>query len=384
MTGNAGGNSGVAIGQAAQAAQGNAGNTGPVAIGRNAVAVNESVVIGANASCNISSVTGNASVVIGPGATSNKAAGFNVAIGNVANVTQTSAIAIGSGASATAAAGQTRSIVIGAGSSSTATDAIVIGGGSALTTKSIALGAGAVDLGAEFLQLGAAGTPISTASFFTNASGADNSAGDTFVILPLGTGAGIPSYGHVQAGRAEATGSALQTASDILSFGDSAGTDVIVLGSAFAGTLDRDTFGAIGSDNIAPAAPRATEFDIIAPHSAGNHGTAFFGVVLGNYDFAWFSGLGGGPVGAQATFDDYFIEHLTNGRMLAFTSAGQLRLYPSTAATPVFSFGPNIASATGVQAATILNLPAAATAGNPNKWMLIDDNGTPGYIPVWH
>lgn len=38
----------------------------------------------------------------------------------------------------------------------------------------------------------------------------------------------------------------------------------------------------------------------------------------------------------------------------------------------------------GAQAATLLNLPAAATAGNANGWLQITINGTTSYIPFWH
>lgn len=38
----------------------------------------------------------------------------------------------------------------------------------------------------------------------------------------------------------------------------------------------------------------------------------------------------------------------------------------------------------GAQVATITNLPAAATAGNPNGWLKITINGTLSYIPFWH
>lgn len=38
----------------------------------------------------------------------------------------------------------------------------------------------------------------------------------------------------------------------------------------------------------------------------------------------------------------------------------------------------------GAQTATLTNLPAAATAGNPNGWLKISINGTTSYIPFWH
>jgi hypothetical protein len=38
----------------------------------------------------------------------------------------------------------------------------------------------------------------------------------------------------------------------------------------------------------------------------------------------------------------------------------------------------------GAQTATMTNLPAAATSGNPNGWLQITVNGTTSYIPFWH
>jgi hypothetical protein len=38
----------------------------------------------------------------------------------------------------------------------------------------------------------------------------------------------------------------------------------------------------------------------------------------------------------------------------------------------------------GVQTATMTNLPAAATSGNPNGWVSININGTTSYMPFWH
>lgn len=37
----------------------------------------------------------------------------------------------------------------------------------------------------------------------------------------------------------------------------------------------------------------------------------------------------------------------------------------------------------GAQAATLLNLPAAATAGNPAGWAKFTINGTTSYVPFW-
>lgn len=37
----------------------------------------------------------------------------------------------------------------------------------------------------------------------------------------------------------------------------------------------------------------------------------------------------------------------------------------------------------GAQVATLTNLPAAATAGNPSVWIKITVNGATRYIPAW-
>lgn len=44
----------------------------------------------------------------------------------------------------------------------------------------------------------------------------------------------------------------------------------------------------------------------------------------------------------------------------------------------------NTLATNGAQAATLLNLPAAATSGNPFGWLTIKVNGTNSYIPFWH
>lgn len=57
---------------------------------------------------------------------------------------------------------------------------------------------------------------------------------------------------------------------------------------------------------------------------------------------------------------------------------------PSAGTLTMGSQGLGIAATNGVQTATLTNLPAAATAGNPNQWKKITlDDGTTGYIPVW-
>lgn len=40
----------------------------------------------------------------------------------------------------------------------------------------------------------------------------------------------------------------------------------------------------------------------------------------------------------------------------------------------------NMSDAAAAAVATLLNAP---TAGNPTKWIAIDDNGTTRYLPLW-
>lgn len=57
---------------------------------------------------------------------------------------------------------------------------------------------------------------------------------------------------------------------------------------------------------------------------------------------------------------------------------------PGAGTLTVLSQGIGVAATNGAQTATLTNLPAAATAGNPNQWRKVTlDDGSIGYIPVW-
>lgn len=61
-----------------------------------------------------------------------------------------------------------------------------------------------------------------------------------------------------------------------------------------------------------------------------------------------------------------------------------LSVKPSAGTLSVLSQGIGGAATNGAQTATMTNLPAAATAGNPNQWRKVTlDDGSIGYIPVW-
>ncbi len=70
------------------------------------------------------------------------------------------------------------------------------------------------------------------------------------------------------------------------------------------------------------------------------------------------------------------------GTGAAASFAGSLKLTDLFTNNAAFLIRTNTAltSSAGAQAATILNGP---TAGNPTKWVAVDDNGTTRYVPLW-
>ena len=62
---------------------------------------------------------------------------------------------------------------------------------------------------------------------------------------------------------------------------------------------------------------------------------------------------------------------ITGGTVAAHLKNNQTKLLESTVA---------LANGAGTAAGTLTNAPAA---GNPTKWLQIDDNGTQRYIPAW-
>lgn len=81
--------------------------------------------------------------------------------------------------------------------------------------------------------------------------------------------------------------------------------------------------------------------------------------------------------------DDLFTINtsIATGGFLSITSAGLLTLGNGTATQHALN---TLLATNGAQNATLTNLPAAATAGNPNGWLKITINGTTSYIPFWH
>lgn len=51
-----------------------------------------------------------------------------------------------------------------------------------------------------------------------------------------------------------------------------------------------------------------------------------------------------------------------------------------TGSTMMFSSDTNLADGAGAAAGTLTNAPVA---GNPTKWIPIDDNGVTRFIPAW-
>lgn len=70
----------------------------------------------------------------------------------------------------------------------------------------------------------------------------------------------------------------------------------------------------------------------------------------------------------------------SNTRM-SITQAGVITLGSGSSTQHALN---TLLATNGVQVATLANLPAAATAGNPFGWFKITVNGTTSYIPFWH
>lgn len=359
-TGNAGGALVLAVGSTASATCATAGGGTAVALGPGAVAVGECVVIGGNASSNANSAGGAGSVVIGTSAASNKANGFNVAIGYTATVTQTNAVAIGSGATITAAAAQTYSIVIGAGTTITSTQSITIGGGG-------------VDLGANIMQLGAASTPIVTWVLgagdtiaapaaktirFTNASGTDNAAGNVTHIAALSSGNATPGRYIIQVGlQVAGSSSTLQTATTALSITSTTASARPLLQVA-TGTMQFGT---------SPTATAAIEIDTATAIYSG------IGVAVRSGSravFVWNDGASPGT----GVFSNHTYSLYANGVVImALAPAGLVTHTVNTANTGAWTSSGY--SLTGSDATTMVNWAGTwNTSGTPTAFKLAITN----------
>lgn len=369
-SGNAGGANVVCIGDGALIVLGNSGGGGAVGIGF-AVVISHplSVTIGRSAQSSFSSATGQNTVTIGDGATST-VAGTTV-IGGAASTTTTGAVVIGSGASATG--GGSGSVVIGQLSAASAAPQIIIG-------------ASGASLGANIAQIGTPGTPITTFVLgagdtavspgartvrFTNASGTNVAAGNVTFIAPLSTGNATPANILFQVGTAGASGATLQTASTVLTLAPGAATvsgTLTVSGAA--------TFG--GAVTVAAGGSAALTLS-----TTGTDARTIYTRTVTPY--SWGVGIAVG-----AADDSFRIYNLTGSSAAltintanAATFAGALTVSGATTLAGGATLLATTTALTNGAAAQIATLGNSPTAGDPTKWIAINDAGTTRYIPAW-
>lgn len=416
VQGNAGGAAGIAIGNLANAQCNAAGIT--LAIGHSSVAREGDTVIGNSATSNAGNAFSNGNVVIGQSAASNKAQGQNVVIGTGAGSSFINTVIVGFnaycnhdntiaiGALAHGNAGSSKSILIGQGITATHDSNILLGHGLISAAANYCMiGGPNTDIQTVLIGNGnTAVTPAARTVRFTDASGVDNVAGNLALILPRSTGAAAPATFSIQRG-VPGVSSAVSQALE---------TDMVIgaTGTVFLGQ-DALALSTYAPNEVLDSVVASTRLKV---HRIGAAASIIMGRangtfaaptalvlndILGLYQWRGFNGVGlisgssceslateNWAVGATGSRLDFYVtKNGTTGRIRTLTveNDGSVNITPIAAATPFLRFGnANSQSAVGVQSATLLNLPAAATAGNPNKWLIVDDNGVPGYIPMWH
>lgn len=375
--------------------EGTSGSNG-VCIGMNAVETsgNGAVVIGGGASdLGIASI----SVIIGVNATVQGVAPLGAVAIGAGTISGQTSVAVGANAQVQAGSG---AVVIGtsAVSSGVVNGAIAIGAAANLSTLGIAIGRSAVDMGTGVAQIGASGTPITTLNVgagdtiatpaaktvrFTNATGADNAAGNVTIQAPLSTGAAAGAAVVIAVGVPIGSSSTLQMAT----------TNVIMDSTA---TIMRHLFGGTGAlamDALSQISANAGQVRTLRFASAGS----------GRWDlFANSTAESGGNAGspfviraltdAGATIDDALtITRVAGGpitlnRNLTFQAAGTRVAFATTgryveaistitysaSMTPALDLGnQQVITATNNTAFTI-NAPTGAGTGN--RWNLMIRN----------
>ncbi len=101
---------------------------------------------------------------------------------------------------------------------------------------------------------------------------------------------------------------------------------------------------------------------------ANNAGTGFTRLILGTNDA---SGVAWAKSGTQL--------HAVTGNGASYAAVSMDQLITNNATAFLVS-GVALTNSAAAQVATITNAP---TAGNPTKWIAINDNGTTRYFPVW-
>jgi hypothetical protein len=120
-----------------------------------------------------------------------------------------------------------------------------------------------------------------------------------------------------------------------------------------------------------------------------NNAGAFGGITGGTYDGGTFT-LDGNLLDIDIV-GEFRLSNFANNHWITFSAnltANHNQFFPNAPGTIALCDGAgNLISSpvtftdgAGVQAGTLLNGPAA---GNPTKWIPVDDNGTIRYIPAW-
>jgi len=377
------------------------GITGNVVIGYEADAlISNSVAIGTGA------VTSGADTVL-IGANSS-AAENSVVIGESASATNVNnCILIGQGSTATIA----QSVIIGQGINSAATDNpnILIGQGFSPETSgnlivlgsASALASGCDDLTAMGMSLYVINS--SQCVVLGNTAQA-NTASDAVVIGYAAQGAN-GAFQAVAVGWTAIANAAYSTVIGASSVGDDAGGSSTVIGSyatatgantVIVGSSVAEAAGSSGSQVIIGCNFTAVDTTVGAVSIAGNGVQTFFSYPNGNTllgnpsstpsnapfptDALNILMLSDGTVGsADPVGGGYFyssdgqlhwVDEAGNNTTLSVSAGGQLAASVGTAYT----------NGAGADAGTIGNAPAA---GNPTKWIPINDNGTIRHIPAW-
>lgn len=266
------------------------GGGNSTAVGNFAVARQEDTCIGHNAQSNISTAFSNSAVVIGSSAHANKAQSINVVIGANAFADKVHCAVIGGGSNSLAddntlvgygivgGAGSTKSIVMGAGASSQHASCIILGH-SAVSLVANLMVIGGVNSAINVVLIGSGNnqvTPAAKLLRWTDASGADNVAGNVTWQAPLSVGAGAGAKHVFTVGQPHASDAVLQTAVAALTldatatkiraiFGGMVETtqDVAIVGAATTqvgsvlsiGGTQQTTVGGAGGASALPATP---------------------------------------------------------------------------------------------------------------------------------
>ena len=231
------------------------------------------------------------------------------------------------------------------------------------------------------LGLADAAAPIAqTLSVQSVVAGTSNTAGTNFTIAgSQGTGTGAGGSLIFQVAPAGSSGSAVNALSTALTI---AGT----LNAQFAGNVGIKTAPVSARELIVSGFGTATSGWLAGTSGSQNAAVLPSGIVSVSSAFQIYTGDAvGGTLWVNLAADAANTLALKNS-----TNAQEFRVYETTTG-PIYKAilgnrqlmkisGAAFDNGAGASAGTLTNSPAA---GNPTKWIPIDDNGTTRYIPAW-